>query len=95
MDVIEGEISVLQREAAPRSWELTRRWMEWSEPHAAGKPQGPAVLWGPSPPPAAPARERLNPPDQAQDGVESLPCPYTSKGSMEPKGGHLPDPVPL
>lgn len=49
----------------------------------------PAVLWGPSPPPA---RERLKPPGQARYGMESLPCPYPSTGMMEPKGGHLPRP---
>lgn len=62
VDVIEGEISVLQKEAAPHSWELAQRWMERSKPHTMGKPQGPVVLWGPAPAPATPAREKLNPP---------------------------------
>lgn len=39
MDMNEGEISILQREAVPHIQELKRCWMEWSGSRAAEKPQ--------------------------------------------------------
>lgn len=53
-DMSEGEISILQAEAVPRSQELTRCWMEWVS--CCRKAPGSALPGGSFPPPVVPAR---------------------------------------